>query len=90
MPYFVIGTVQFEAARHSQGFEDKNVGSSPGLLGQYVATVAAHQPGELPKSSSSKPSERSDARGCISEAYHSNISKVSSQVEMILTLIFDS
>ena len=49
--------VQSGAAYHSQGFEDKNVGSFPGLLGQYVATVAAHQPGELPKSSSSKPSE---------------------------------
>ena len=34
---------------HSQGFEDKNLGSSSGLLGQKVATVAAHQPGELPK-----------------------------------------
>ena len=36
----------------------------PGLLGQYVATVAAHQPGELPKSSSSNPSERRDAQQC--------------------------
>ena len=43
------------ASCHSQGFEDKNLGSSPGL--QWVAKVAAHQPGELPKSSSSKPSE---------------------------------
>ena len=38
------------ASRHSQGFEDTNLG----LFGQLVATVAAHQPGELPKSSSSK------------------------------------
>ena len=49
--------VQSGAAYHSQGFEDDNLGSSPGLLGQSVATVAAHQPGELPKFSSSKPSE---------------------------------
>ena len=27
-------SVQSGAARHSQGFEDKNLGSSPGLLGQ--------------------------------------------------------
>ena len=46
---------------HSQDFEDKNLCSSPGLLGQKVA---AHQPGELPKSSSSKPSERWDAPDC--------------------------
>ena len=37
----------------------------PRLLGQYVATVAALQPGELPKFSSSKPSGRSDAPDCI-------------------------
>ena len=49
--------VQRGASDHSQGFEDKNFGSSPGLLGQWVATVAAHQPGELPKFSSSNPSE---------------------------------
>ena len=38
-------------AYHSQGFEDKKLAR----LGQLVATVAAHQPGELPKSSPSKP-----------------------------------
>ena len=34
---FEIGnmiSLQSGAARHSQGFEDKNLGSSPGLLGQ--------------------------------------------------------
>ena len=46
---------QGEASGHSLGFVDKNLGSSPGLIGQQVATVAAHQPGELHKSSSSKP-----------------------------------
>ena len=40
-----------------EGFEDKYLGSSPGLLGQKVARVGAHQPGELTKSSPSKPSE---------------------------------
>ena len=39
-------TLHFEvhccwAFRHSQGFEDKNLGSSPRLLGQLVATVAS-------------------------------------------------
>ena len=43
--------LQGGAAYHSQGFDDKN------LLGQEVATVAAHQPMEFPKFSSSKPSE---------------------------------
>ena len=32
--YNAAHTVQSGAARHSQGFEDKNLGSSPGLLGQ--------------------------------------------------------
>ena len=57
------GTIDFDGEigaaipppTYSQGFEDKNLGSSPGL--QWVAKVAAHQLGELPKSSSSKPSE---------------------------------
>ena len=32
------------AALHSQGFKDKNLGSSPGLLGQYnVATICGDQ-----------------------------------------------
>ena len=30
----VVHTVHCWASRHSQGFEDKNLGSSPGLLGQ--------------------------------------------------------
>ena len=29
-------------------FVDINLGSYPGLLGQYIAAVAAHKPGELP------------------------------------------
>ena len=38
----VGGRVQSGAAHHSQGFEDKNLNSSPGPLGQQVATVAAN------------------------------------------------
>ena len=45
------------AARHSQGFVNKNLGTSPGLLGQLVTTVVAHQPGELPKFLLTKPCE---------------------------------
>ena len=56
MTKVVVKLVHCCASNHSQGFEDKNLGSSPGQLGQLVAKVAAHQPGELPKSSSSKPS----------------------------------
>ena len=58
-------TIQRGASDHSHCFEKKNLGNSPNLLKQYVATVAAHQPGELPKYSSSKPSERSEATDCI-------------------------
>ena len=32
-----------------EGFEDKYLGSSPGLLGQKVARVGAHQPGGTPQ-----------------------------------------
>ena len=41
--------IQSGASGHSLGLEDKNLGSSPGLLGQQVATVAAHQPGGTPQ-----------------------------------------
>ena len=54
-------------SRHSQGFEDKNLDSSPGLLGQKVATVAAHQPGELPKSKSTQPTAKPPAPPCSSQ-----------------------
>ena len=36
------------------GFVDLDLGCSTTLLGQLVATVAAHQPGELPKSKSTQ------------------------------------
>ena len=39
------GYIQSGASGHSLGFKDKNLGSSPGLLAQLVATVEAHQPG---------------------------------------------
>ena len=38
------------------GLVDLDMGCSTILLGQWVATVAAHQPGELPKSKSTQPS----------------------------------
>ena len=39
----VLYIIQGGATYRSQDFEDENLGSSPGLLGQKVATVAAHQ-----------------------------------------------
>ena len=37
------------------GWVDLDFGCSTILLGQQIATVAAHQPGELPKSKSTQP-----------------------------------
>ena len=37
------------SSHHAERFFGKVLGSSPGLLGQWLAAVAAHKPGELPK-----------------------------------------
>ena len=37
------------------GLVDIDLACSNTLLGQWVATIAAHQPGELPESKSTKP-----------------------------------
>ena len=44
--------IQRDPGGLAQGFVDLDLGCSTILLGQYVATVAAHLPGELPKSKS--------------------------------------
>ena len=49
--------LQSEAERHSQGFEDKNLGSSPSWWAATVATYCPSRPGEVPKFLSSKPCE---------------------------------
>ena len=49
--------IQSGAAGHSLGFEDEDLGSSPGWWAASVAIYCPSRPGELPKSSSSKPSE---------------------------------
>ena len=49
--------VQSGAAGHSLGFEDEDLESSPGWWAATVATYCPSRPGELPKFSSSKPSE---------------------------------
>ena len=43
-------------------FVDINLGSYPGLLGQYIAAVAAHKPGELPKQNMTKSHDRCDGK----------------------------
>ena len=53
LPY----VLQSEAARHSLGFKDEDLGSLPGWWAATVATYCPSRPGELPKFSSSKPSE---------------------------------
>ena len=53
--------IQSGAADHSLGFEDEDLRSSPGWWAATVATYCPSRPGELLKSSSSKPSERSAA-----------------------------
>ena len=49
--------LQSGAACHSQGFEDKHLGSSPGWWATTVATYCPSRLGELPKFVSSKPCE---------------------------------
>ena len=49
--------LQRGAAYHSLGFEDKNLGSSPGWWAATVATYCPSRPGELHKFLSSKPCE---------------------------------
>ena len=44
-------------SRHSLGFEDEELGSSPSWWAATVATYCPSRPGELPKSLSSKPCE---------------------------------
>ena len=56
--------IQSEAARHLQGFEDKNMGSSPGLRAATVATYCPSRPGELPTFLLTKPHARRDAYEC--------------------------
>ena len=53
----LLPPLQSGAARHSQGFVNKNLGSSPGWWAATVATYCASRPGELPKFLSSKPCE---------------------------------
>ena len=50
-------SVQSGAAGHSLGSEDEDLGSSPSWWAATVAIYCPSRPGELPKSSSSKPSE---------------------------------
>ena len=45
------------ASRHSLGFEDEDLGSSPGWWAATVATYCPRRPVELPKFLSSKPWE---------------------------------
>ena len=45
-----------------------NLGSSPGLLGQQLAAVAAHKPGELPKLIATEYRNQGDGSPCISLA----------------------
>ena len=46
------------------GWVELDLGCSTILLGQLVATEAAHQPGELPKSKLTQPSRSPDAPDC--------------------------
>ena len=58
--YSVLSNVHIITAQGGRSFArftDNNYVSSPGQLGQLSASVAAHQPGELSKFSSSKPSK---------------------------------
>ena len=49
--------IQSGAAYHSLGFEDEDLGSSPGWWDATVATYCPSRPGELPRFLSSKPWE---------------------------------
>ena len=46
----VISTLQSGAAYHSLGFEDDNLGSSPGWWAATVATYCPSRPGNYPNS----------------------------------------
>ena len=50
-------TLHCWASHHSLGFEDEDLGSSPGWWAATVATYCPSRPGELPKFLSSKPCE---------------------------------
>ena len=52
---FLSLSVQSYAARHSQGFVNKNLGSSPGWWATTVVTYCPSRPGELPKFLLTKP-----------------------------------
>ena len=56
--------VQSGASDRSLGFEDEDLGSSPGWRAATVATYCPSRQGELPKFLSSKPCEWSDAPRC--------------------------
>ena len=53
-------TVQSGASDRSLGFEDEDLGSSPGWWAAAVATYCPSRRGELPKFVSLKPCERRD------------------------------
>ena len=52
-----LGKLQSGASDHSLGFEDEDLGSSPGWWAATVATYSPSRLGELPKFLSSKPCE---------------------------------
>ena len=54
---FLHSSVHRWASRHSLGFEDENLGSSPSWWAATVATYCPSRLGELPKLLSSKSSE---------------------------------
>ena len=51
----LINTALFIRSDMYMGWVDLDLGCCTALLGLQVATVAAHQPGELPKSESTQP-----------------------------------
>ena len=68
-----LKALQSGAADRSLGFEDEDLRSSPGWWAATVATYCPSRPGELLKSSSSKPSERFAAPLCRSVAAYDEI-----------------
>ena len=62
--HFTKFVLQRFSSTLSQGSEDVDFRSSPGQPVKYVSTVAAHQTGEISKSSSSKPCDRVDEKRC--------------------------
>ena len=57
-PEIIYFYIQRFLSTLSHGFEDENLGSSPGWWAATVATYCPSRPGEHPKSSSSKPHDR--------------------------------